>query len=153
MEHEEQGCPPSQERTEEVTRIAENSELRSLIRGLVREALEGFDFYDPTDGGRWTEQARGEHKEIAAEFEAALDRDSLNAVKRKYRKLLDSDAVSARLEGFVDWLAARQKAYIVSKWGEGAFQKAPKQTTAADSRVDQILRTRDSSGRARARKF
>lgn len=94
---------------------------------------------------------------MAADFDSANDRDTLLRAKRKWMKALDNDKVpnAARLYGLLDTLFNEAKARIIKTSGIEAFQRAPKsqEQQTNDARADRILRVRDSSGRARARKF
>jgi len=158
-------------------------QLRRIIREeasrLVRETLDEvpaefaagdviedgeltrMDEVDEFDDIKTPEERMAEkmaaNPEITAAFDAVTDRESLMKTKRAWLKKLDKDEVpnAAKLYGLLDALYTRARERVIAQHGEGMFQRAPKDqaTAAKDARADRILRVRDSSGRARARKF
>lgn len=98
---------------------------------------------------RWAALARGSGDElidrVVAAFRSAATPRDLATVKRRVIKKMDADEMPAAItDGFVSWLYDQRRAELQ--------QMNYQPRSSADARIDRILRTRDSTGKATARK-
>lgn len=112
----------------------------------VKEAIE-----EPTTSAeeRWQALAAGSGDpkvdDAVALIAQAPDPKALGQAKRRVTKMMDTGELPATVtDGFVSWLYDRRRSELQR------MDYRPQ--SAADARADRILRVRDSSGRARARK-
>ena len=124
---------------------AKNAPKRRTLKSPVTENLD-----EPTVSAeeRWQALANGEDpdvKGVVDMIKGAADPRALGKAKREVEKMMDSGLLPKSVsDGFVHWLYDQRKAELAS------MNYTPR--SAADARTDAILRIRDSSGRAKARK-
>lgn len=126
-------------------------ELSSARRAAAKNAPVKESLDEPTTSAeeRWQALAAGSGDPTVdaavASIAKAPDPKALGQAKRRVTKMMDAGELPMSVsDGFVSWLYDRRKAELQ------AMNYAPQ--SAADARADRILRIRDSSGRARARK-
>lgn len=128
-----------------------NKDLKEYVK-LVLEGLDDDDFEGQEEKRRqrWAaEAARPEVKEILDMINAAQDPKQLAKAKRAAIKADDAGII--QITGV--WMAAlnaKKKELDNIKADERSLNNP---NAAADHRMDTLLRTRDSSGRATPRKF
>ena len=118
----------------------------SRLKNIIREAVEE----ELGTGSRYEREEFTSHPLIAAVI-AARDPKELSAAKRQYNKASDSGAPVPSPGAFFYWYDQRKEELKNIKFDEKRLSDPSK--AAAEHRMDTLLRTRDSSGRATPRKF
>jgi hypothetical protein len=126
-------------------------ELSSAKRVAAKNksVKESIDEQTASAEERWQALAAGSGDKLVDHLVQSIlqapDPQALAKAKRAVIKKMDNDELSASVtDGFVSWLYDRRKAELA--------QMNYKPRSSSEARADAILRIRDSSGRAKARK-
>lgn len=127
---------------------AKNAPKPAKRRTLKSPVTENIDEPTVSAEEKWQALARGEDPDVRGVVDmikGAPDPRALGKAKRNVEKMMDDGLLPKSVsDGFVHWLYDQRKAEFAK------MSYTPR--SAGDARADAILRIRDSSGRARARK-
>lgn len=113
----------------------------SLIASYLGESEE---LPEPPVGTNWLNKYRTQIRELWSKLLSAGDPREVGKIKRAWDKASDAGEMPVP-DGVYLWLIDARKKQLRS------MNYKPR--SASDARADQLLRIRDSSGRAKSRKF